>query len=62
MLEAIKIGLAALPGDRKGIAALEYAILAAVIIGAIFGALQIFGSDIGNLFNNLAAKLNSEVT
>lgn len=43
--------------DERGISALEYAILAAIIIAIIVGALTIFGGDIKGVFTRSGSQL-----
>jgi pilus assembly protein Flp/PilA len=43
--------------SRKGISALEYAILAGVLVGVISTAVVTFGSDISTLFSSAGSKL-----
>ncbi len=45
--------------SKKGISALEYAILAGVMVGVISAAVTTFGSDIDTLFSNAGSKLTS---
>lgn len=44
-------------GDRRGISALEYGILAAVVVAAVAA----LGTNFSNLFTNLFNGLNSAV-
>ena len=48
--------------DRKGISALEYAILAAAILGAVSAGVTTLGGDISSLFNALETVVNNAVT
>ncbi|HET6607330.1 MAG TPA: Flp family type IVb pilin [Rhodopila sp.] len=43
--------------SRKGISALEYAILAGILVGVIGTAVTSFGTDITNLFTSAGSKL-----
>ena len=49
----ISLKFFSLLADRKGISAMEYAILAAAILGAVTTAVSTLGTDIGALFTNL---------
>jgi Flp pilus assembly pilin Flp len=51
----------ALVRDRKGISALEYAILAAAILGAISATIGSIHTDVSTLFNNLKSTLDNAV-
>lgn len=48
--------------DERGISALEYAILAAIIIAVIVGALTIFGKDIKGVFTTAGEGVRSSTT
>ncbi len=43
--------------SKKGISALEYAILAGVLIGVISAAVTAFGTDISALFSSAGSRL-----
>ncbi len=45
--------------DNKGIAALEYALIAGLIFAAIIGATALLGSKLSNAFTNLGSSLTS---
>ena len=45
--------------DRRGVTALEYGLLAAIIAASLIGVLPTFGSDLRDLFNNVAVKINA---
>jgi Flp pilus assembly pilin Flp len=51
--------LAALVGDRRGIAALEYALLAAMIGGFVIAAALNLGGNISGSFNAIGGTLNA---
>lgn len=51
-----------LVSDERGISALEYAILAAIIIAVIVGALTIFGGDLRNAFTNAGQGVRNSTT
>jgi Flp pilus assembly pilin Flp len=57
----MRVWLAVMLNDRKGISALEYAILAAGICGAVFTAVTAFGVQIGDLFTTLASDLKADM-
>lgn len=45
--------------DRKGVTALEYGLIAALIAVAIIGALQLLGGNLSDAFTNIAANIGS---
>ena len=49
--------IARFSADESGATAIEYALLAALIAVAIIGAATTIGKNIGNIMNNVAAKL-----
>ena len=51
------VGMSAMLRDRKGIAAMEYAILAAAILGAIAAGAATLGTDVSTLLTNLGTHL-----
>jgi Flp pilus assembly pilin Flp len=57
MLQLFAVYVSAALNSKKGISALEYAILAGVLIGVISAAVTAFGTDISNLFTAAGAKL-----
>ncbi len=48
--------------DRKGVSAMEYAILAAAILGAVSAAVTVLGGDISSLFVALEGIITSATT
>ena len=46
-----------LANDRKGVTALEYGVIAAVIVIGIVGALGTLKGNLTNLFNNVGSNL-----
>jgi Flp pilus assembly pilin Flp len=46
-------------GNRRGISAMEYALLAAVVGGIVILAGKEFGIDLGNAFTTIGGKLSS---
>ena len=46
-----------LSSDEKGATAIEYGLIAALIAVVIIGAVSLAGSDLGNMFNNVANQL-----
>ncbi len=46
-----------LSGDRKGVTALEYGLIAALIAGVIIGGVTTLGSNINTAFSNLASNI-----
>ncbi|KAA2211301.1 Flp family type IVb pilin [Teichococcus oryzae] len=51
--------LASLKADRKGVTALEYGVIAAVIVVAVAGAMSTFGTEIGTFFTGIIAKITA---
>jgi pilus assembly protein Flp/PilA len=49
--------LARLKADRKGITALEYGILAAIVVGALITAAGPLGADLNTLFTSIGGQL-----
>lgn len=48
--------------DRKGVTALEYGLIAALIAVAIIAALQLLGGNLGNAFNDIANQIGNATT
>ena len=46
-----------LSGDRRGVTALEYGLIAAVIGGVVIAAAQGFGTSLTNAYSTIGAKL-----
>lgn len=46
-------------GDRKGVTALEYGLIAALIAGIIVTAVSNLGSTVNNTFTTLNSKIGS---
>ena len=57
MLKLFVSRIAATLNCRKGISALEYAILAGILVGVISTAVTGFGKDITSLFTSAGSKL-----
>lgn len=51
--------LASLKADRKGVTALEYGVIAAVLVVAVAGAMQAFGGNLGTFFTGVLSKINA---
>ena len=49
--------LLAVYGDRKGVTAVEYGLIAGLIAVAIIAAITTLGGNLGNLFNNVATAV-----
>ncbi len=56
MIDQIKNWLA-LASDRRGVTALEYAIIAGIIVAVIALGFGVMASDISNSFNNIGTSL-----
>jgi Flp pilus assembly pilin Flp len=61
MLHLVLARLTVLMGDRRGISAMEYGILAAAIIGVVATAATSMGTQLGLLFNDVIADLKTAV-
>lgn len=48
--------------DERGVSALEYAILAGVIVVVVATALGTFGGKLSTAFGNLGDKINTQVS
>jgi Flp pilus assembly pilin Flp len=57
MLKYLAAELRAIRRDQRGISAMEYAILAAAIIGVVATAAATVATDLGSLLNAVAAEL-----
>jgi pilus assembly protein Flp/PilA len=51
--------VAALKLDRRGVTALEYGLIAALIAVVIIGAVTTLGSNLSTTFNNVATSLGT---
>jgi Flp pilus assembly pilin Flp len=56
MLESIKTALA-LISDRKAVTALEYAMIAGIIVAVIAVGFGVLASDISNKFNTIGGSI-----
>jgi pilus assembly protein Flp/PilA len=50
--------LSSLKADRKGVTALEYGVIAAVLVVAVSTAIGTFGDNIGTFFTTVTTKVN----
>ena len=57
LVERAKAELARLSGDRKGITALEYGIMAAVMVGVLVVAFTSLTGSLKTLFNTIGTDL-----
>ena len=46
--------------DRAGATAIEYGLIAAIISVSLISGLGLFGSNLSNMFNMIAGKLNTQ--
>jgi len=53
--------LASLKADRKGVTALEYGVIAAVLVVAVAAAMNTFGTGIGTFFDSVLTKVNAKL-
>jgi pilus assembly protein Flp/PilA len=44
-------------GDKKGVTALEYALIAALIAVVIIGAVSLLGTNVSNVFSTVANSI-----
>jgi pilus assembly protein Flp/PilA len=58
MLKLIKL----LKRDERGVTALEYAILAGVIVAAVVGVGASFGTNLQTVFRNLTTKVTNTIS
>ena len=59
LVERAKAELARLTTDRKGITALEYGIMAAVMVAVLLAAFQTLTGDLSKLFGNIGKELTA---
>ncbi len=57
MLEFIRVQLNALISDKRGVTAVEYGVIAALIIAAVAAAFSTLGIDIGTAISNVETNL-----
>lgn len=62
MLNWITSLMVAVLNDRKGISAMEYAVLAGVVLTAVVAALTNFSSDLSTAFNSIGSYLVTKTT
>ncbi|MCK8786275.1 Flp family type IVb pilin [Roseomonas sp. NAR14] len=55
---ALATRFAALRADRRGVTAIEYGLIAALIAVVITAGVGAFGNSVNTFFNGLAAKLS----
>ncbi|HWX50015.1 MAG TPA: Flp family type IVb pilin [Roseomonas sp.] len=53
--------LASLKADRKGVTALEYGVIAAVLVVAVATAMGTFGDSIGTFLGSVMTKINAKL-
>ncbi len=54
MLQSLKTGWALLQADKRGVTAVEYAVIAAVIVGTVATAFGTLGTKISTLMSGIA--------
>jgi pilus assembly protein Flp/PilA len=59
LIERAKAELSRLSSDRKGITALEYGIMAAVMVAVLATAFQALTGQLTTLFTSIGTKLNA---
>jgi pilus assembly protein Flp/PilA len=57
----LRAASAALRQDRRGVTALEYGLIAALIAVAIIGGVTSLGGQLNTAFNNIATEIGSRV-
>jgi pilus assembly protein Flp/PilA len=57
MLEMIRMRISALRDDKRGVTAVEYTVIAALIIVAIASAFTTLGNDISTELGTVASKV-----
>ncbi|HET7883426.1 MAG TPA: Flp family type IVb pilin [Acetobacteraceae bacterium] len=57
LVERSRLELVRLRGDQTGVTALEYGIIAAIIVGAVATALGAVGGNLTTMFSGIGAKL-----
>ena len=57
MLQSMFVRLTVALNDRKGISSLEYAVLAAGVLGALITALGLLDTAIGSMFKQVISDL-----
>ncbi|MDE2583095.1 MAG: Flp family type IVb pilin [Rhodospirillales bacterium] len=62
MLTTLSRSFLELRNDRRGVTALEYGLLAALIAIALISALTAFSGKVQNLFNGVGNTVNNVVT
>lgn len=48
-----------LRGDRRGVTALEYGLIAALIAAVIMGSVALIGNNLKNTFGNISNQINT---
>ncbi|MDQ3478642.1 MAG: Flp family type IVb pilin [Pseudomonadota bacterium] len=56
-MDAIRLKLCRLLADRRGATAIEYALIAALIVIAMIGGLAALGGGTGGMWTELSAKV-----
>ncbi|MBB2204793.1 Flp family type IVb pilin [Gluconacetobacter takamatsuzukensis] len=51
-----------LRGDRRGVTALEYGLIAALIAAVIMGSVSLIGGKLNNTFSSINAQLGSSTS
>jgi pilus assembly protein Flp/PilA len=57
LVELVKAELALVKGDRKGVTALEYGLLAGLIAVAIIASVTLLGTTIAGLFGTISTAM-----
>ena len=57
LVERVRAELALVRGDRKGVTALEYGLLAGLIAVVIIGGATVLGTKVNTMFGNIASAL-----
>ena len=59
LVERARAEVVRLRGDQKGVTAVEYGIIAAVMVGALGAVFQVLTGDLSTLFTKIGAKLTA---
>ncbi len=49
--------LTALLGDERGVSALEYVVIAALVAVVVIGSISLLGTNVSKLFSTVASKI-----
>ena len=58
-MEAIRMTFRRLLADKKGATAIEYGLIAALIVVAMMGGLRAMGGGLGGMWSNISAQVQN---